>query len=101
MIESGNHPLDLPPVAKALDVAGVAATAGTRRCFEQRTLSELLDQLRGVVQRTSAVDIGKVHIRLLTSEAVVGSRIDTVNGRFTTRFGWRGTLASAKAAPWS
>ena len=99
VIEGGNHPLDLPPVTKTLDVAGVAAVARPRRRFERRKLAILLDEFRCVSQRMAAVDVGKVHERALTRESVVGSRIDRVKNRFTTCLRWRAPPASAKAGP--
>ena len=46
-----DHPLDLPPVAKAHDIAVVAAALGTRRGLEAGIVAVALDQLGGVGKR--------------------------------------------------
>jgi TolB-like protein len=65
--EGRDHPLDLPPVAKARDIAVVAAALGADRRFEPGVIAKAVDQLGGISQRNAAVDEGTVHAPLLAT----------------------------------
>jgi hypothetical protein len=56
--ERGDHPLDLPPVAEAHDIARVAAALGARRGLEPGIVAEAVDQLGRVGERGAAGDEG-------------------------------------------
>ena len=56
-----DHALDLPPVAKAHDVAVVAALLLTRCGLQARALAEAFDQVRGIGRRKAAIDVGGIH----------------------------------------
>jgi len=53
--------LDLPPVAKADDVAGVAAFLGAYGGLEAGIVAEAFDQVRGVGKSRPARDEKPVH----------------------------------------
>lgn len=59
--EGRNHPLDLTPVAKANDIAVIAATLGTRRGFKAGVVAVALHKLLRVGERNSSMDEGSIH----------------------------------------
>src|SRR3982751_6494015 len=65
--ERGDHPLDLPPMTKAGDIAVVAAALGPRRRLETGVVAEAFDQLRGISKRNPTVNEGTVHQRLVSA----------------------------------
>jgi hypothetical protein len=60
-----DHPLDLPPVAEARDIAEVAAALGARRRRETRGVALAFDQIGRVSQREAPMDERTVHARSL------------------------------------
>jgi|SRR3954447_1968543 hypothetical protein len=62
-VQSGNHALDLPPVAKANHITLSAAALGTRGSFERGGLAISVDQLGRVSERQAAMDEDSVHGR--------------------------------------
>lgn len=63
--EGRDHPLDLAPVAKAGDIADIAATLGTRRGFKTGIVAIALHELLRVGQRNPSMDEGGFHERTL------------------------------------
>ena len=59
--EAYDHPLDLPPVAEANDVAGIAAFLGPVGSFHPGVVSEALYQFCCIGQCRPAGDEGRVH----------------------------------------
>src|SRR5215212_4009536 len=59
--QGGNHPFDLPPVAKARDVAVAARPPSAFGGLEFRRLSVAVDQLRRVGESQPAMDERRVH----------------------------------------
>ena len=59
--QRGDHALDLPPVAKARDIALVAAAVGAGGGLLAGVVAEALHQLRGVGQREPSMNEGRVH----------------------------------------
>ena len=78
--ERCNHPLDLPPVAEARDIAVVAAPLGESRRFKAGVVAETLDQVRCVGKGVAAVDEEAVHGFALTPAAVSRLPTNVVNG---------------------
>ena len=54
--KGSDHPLDLPPVAEARDIADVAAALGAHRRLEAGVVAITLDQLSRIVEGEAAVD---------------------------------------------
>ena len=50
--------LDLPPVAKSDDIAGIAAVLGARRSLEPGVVAEAIDELRSLGQGRASGDEG-------------------------------------------
>jgi len=59
--QADDHPLDLPPMAKADDIAGIAAALGAHRRLEACIVAEAFDELGGIGQRRPAGDEWGVH----------------------------------------
>jgi len=59
--EGRDHPLDLPPVAEARDIAEVTAALGASCCLEPGIVAEALDELRRVRKRQASMDEGQCH----------------------------------------
>ena len=59
--QGDDDPLDLPPVAKADDIAGVAAFLGAIGRFQACIVSEAVDELRGIGERRPSRDEGRIH----------------------------------------
>jgi hypothetical protein len=78
-----DHPLDLPPVAEARDIALVAALLGADRCLESSVVAIELDQLGRIGKRGAAVDEGAVHATASSPTAVSQLPTNVVNGALT------------------
>src|SRR5438309_3807769 len=65
--ERRDHPLDLPPVAEARDIAVVAAALCTDRRFVPCVIAKALDQFGSIGECVSAMDEGAVHAYLLAA----------------------------------
>ena len=63
--ESCDHALDLAPMAKANDIANIAATLCTRRSFKSGVVAIAPHELFGVGQRDASMDEGSIHERAL------------------------------------
>jgi hypothetical protein len=74
--QRGDHALDLPPVAEADDIAGVAAAASERGRLEARVGAEALADIGGVGERGAAVDIVRGHGPSLSRRGL-GDRLST------------------------
>ena len=59
--ERGDHPLDLPPVTEARNIAVVAATLGAHRRLEAGIVAITLDEVGGVGQRDASMDERAIH----------------------------------------
>ena len=64
--EGGDHALDLPPVAEADDIAGIATELRPRGGFKPGIVAEAVDQVGSIGKRRPAIDEWKVHGSLLT-----------------------------------
>ncbi len=67
--QRGDHPFDVPPVAKVRDIAIVARRPRPRRSLESCAVAEALDEVRRVGQRQPAMDERNVHARFITRQA--------------------------------
>ena len=56
-----DHALNLPPVAEAQDIAGIAAVLGANRSFEPGIIAISLDEVGSVCERGPSVDERHVH----------------------------------------
>src|SRR4051794_17168239 len=61
-----NHAFDLPPVAKARDIALITAALGTRCGFIAGIVAKALHQLGRVGKRGPSVDEERVHVTPVT-----------------------------------
>ena len=57
--ENDDQSLDVPPVAKAHDIAVVPAAVGARRRLQHRLFAETVDQVSSVRKRGAAMDEGR------------------------------------------
>jgi hypothetical protein len=81
--ERGDHPLDLPPVAKAHDIAIIAAALGACGRLEPGVVAIAVDELGGVGERMPAMDEGAVHGSRFTPALVSRLPTKVVNGALT------------------
>ena len=56
-----DHPLDMPPVTEAGNIAVIPAPLGAHRSFQRRIVPEAVDEVGSVGERNAAVDEGSVH----------------------------------------
>lgn len=68
--ERRDHSLDLPPMAKASDIAVIATALGAHCRFEARIVAVAFDEVGGVGQGRSSVDEGRVHANVSNSVTV-------------------------------
>ena len=59
--ESHNDALDLPPVAEARNIAGIAAALRPDRSFKAGVVTEAVDQIRGIGKGGTPVNEGTLH----------------------------------------
>ena len=59
--QGNDHSLDLPPVAEARDISGVAAPLGANGGLEPGVVAEPFDELGGIGKRRPAGDERKIH----------------------------------------
>jgi len=64
--ERGNHPLDLPPVAEAEDIAGVAALLGERGSLEACIVAIAVEHVGSLGERETIGDEKRIHGSPLT-----------------------------------
>jgi hypothetical protein len=81
--QSGDHTLDLPPMAKARDVALVAAALGSCRGLKSRIVTIALHEIGRVGQREASVDEGRVHARPISPSPVSRLPTNVVNEPLT------------------
>ena len=93
--EHRDHALDLPPMAKAHDIAGVPADVRARRRLVARIVAELLEKLRGVGEGRPPADEGCVHGTANNMDPVTRLPTKVVKARFTmtadhdcAHYGW-------------
>ena len=93
--QRGDHPLDLPPMAKARDIAGVTAGLGPHRGFETGVIAERVDQVRCVGKRCATGDVRCVHAAMINPGPLTRLTPSVVYAAFTMVLG----AAKAGAAP--
>ena len=81
--QGDDHPLDLPPVAEAHDIAGVAAALGANGRLQAGIVAEQVDQLGCVGKRRPAGDEWRVHGKALSPLAIAGLPTSIVNATVT------------------
>ena len=81
--ERRDHPLDLPPVAEARDIAVVAAALGTDGSFQAGIIAIDLDELGGIGQCHTSMNEWAAHERALSPAAVSRLRTSVVNKPLT------------------
>lgn len=81
--EGGDHPLDLPPVAKADDIVVVAAPLGAGGGLEAGIVAEPLDQIGGVVKGRTAGDERGLHGPTVNPRPVSRLPTSVVNSTLT------------------
>jgi hypothetical protein len=82
--ERSDHPLDLPPMTEARDIAVIATALGAHRRFEARIVAVAFDEVGGVGQGRSSVDEGRVHGHVSNSVTVERLPTSIVNLLLTT-----------------
>jgi hypothetical protein len=90
-----DHPLDLPPVAKALNIAVVPTARRAHPGFALRRVTVGADQFVRIVQGGSSRDEEQVHRQAVSGIGFPGAPKDGVNGAFT--IGPRAAFAYAAA----
>jgi len=65
--QSGDHPLDMTPMAEARDIAIVAAALGAQCGLEYGVVAVALDQFGCIGKRDTAVDEGAIHDRRIAA----------------------------------
>jgi hypothetical protein len=65
--QSGDHPFDLPPVAKTRHIPFVAASVGTSRGLQQGILAVPAHEFGSIVERRSSMNEGNFHLPVLPS----------------------------------
>ena len=81
--QGDDHPLDLPPVAEARDIALVATIRGARRGFEAGIVAKGLDEKRRIGKCRPAGNEGHVHEPIITAAHLAIAVTDAVNDWFT------------------
>jgi hypothetical protein len=96
--ERGDHALDLPPVAEAHDITGVAADVRARRRLIPGVVAELLEQLCGVGQCRPPSDEGCVHGTVINMGPVTRLPTKVVNAALTMSLRFMAGAARAALA---
>ena len=78
--QGDDHPFDLAPMAKAQDVALVAAMFGPRRSFKPGVVAIGFQQEGGIGQCGSSMDVGRLHdLDLAHGELRFGAQTRSTN----------------------
>lgn len=65
--KSRDHALDLPPVAKAQEIAVITASLRSCGSLKAGIVAEAVDEVRSLGQRETAMDVRRVHDRAFTA----------------------------------